>query len=94
VLRLESKDGACSDAKIGLIGVARTPIRAKKTEGAIKGRKIEASLIGQAAQVASEEARPLGDIYASASYRRRMVKAVVKKATEEALAMVKKEAAG
>jgi len=85
VLRLQSKDGACSDARIGLIGVARTPIRAHKAEEILRGEKIEAELIDQAAQAASEEARPLGDIYASASYKRTMVRALVKKAAREAL---------
>lgn len=85
VLRLQSKDGACSDARIGLIGVARTPIRAHKAEEILRGEKIKADLIDQAAQAAAEEARPLGDIYASASHKKKMVRALVKKATREAL---------
>ena len=85
VLRLQSKDGACSDARIGLIGVARTPIRAHKAEEILRGGKIKDDLINQAAQAAAEEAHPLGDIYASASHKRMMVRALVEKATREAL---------
>lgn len=85
VLRLQSKDGACSDARIGLIGVARTPIRAHKAEEILRGEKMKDDLINQAAQAAAEESHPLGDIYASASYKRMMVKTLVEKATKEAL---------
>lgn len=94
VLTLQSRDGVCSNARIGLIGVARTPIRAKRAEGMMKGKKIESDLIDQAARLASKEAHPLGDTYASASYRRTMIEALVKRATKKALAAVRKGATG
>ena len=94
VLTLQSGDGVCSNARIGLIGVARTPIRARRAEGMMRGKKIESDLIDQVAKSASKEARPLGDTYASASYRRTMVEALVKRATEKALAVVTREATG
>lgn len=85
VLRFQSKERACSDARIGLIGVARTPIRAHKAEEILTGEKIKDNVINQAAQTAAREAHPLGDVYASASYKRTMVRTLVEKATREAL---------
>jgi len=90
VLTLDSNGGACNDAKIGLIGVARTPIRASKAEGMLKGERIEDNLIDQAARAASGEVRPIGDIHGSATYRRRMVNYLVKRAMRQALDIAKK----
>ena len=56
------------------------------------GKKIEGDLIDHVAEAASKEARPLGDTYLSATSRRTMVKALVKEAAIEALAMIKKGA--
>jgi len=85
VLTLESSGGTCNDAKIVLIGVGRTPIRASKAEGMIKGKRIEDNLVEQAARTASGEAHPITDIHGSATYRRRMVSTLVKRAMWQAL---------
>ena len=90
VLTIESNGGACRDAKIGLIGVGRVPVRASKAEGVMKGKEIEDNLIDQAAQVASGEAHPISDIHGSATYRRKMVNHLVKRAVRQALDTVKR----
>jgi len=90
VITLESNGGACSDAKIGIIGTARTPIRASKAEEMLKGEKIENNLIDQVAQTASGETHPISDIRGSATYRRRMVSHLVKRAVRQALDTAKK----
>ena len=69
--------------KIALGAVAPTPIRAVKAENVLKGRKIESASIQEAAQTASEEARPISDIRASAWYRKEMVKVLVRRSLEE-----------
>lgn len=84
MLTLDSHGGFCSDAKIALIGVTRTPLRAKKAEGMLKGEKIQGNLVEQAAQTAMGEAHPLSDIHGSAAYRRAVVRQLVRKAVGQA----------
>lgn len=76
---LNMSDGTCEDAKIVLGAVAPTPIRAKKAEGMLAGKKVTAALIEKVAQMASEEARPITDVRASAEYRREMVKVLTRR---------------
>ena len=83
-ITLDSKDKTCRDAKITLGAVAPTPIRAKKAEGAIKGKEIKDISIEEAAQLASEEARPISDVRSSAYYRTELVKVLTKRAIRQA----------
>jgi len=76
----------CRDIKIVLGAVAPTPIRAKKAEETLRGKKVEPSLIEKAAQVASEEAQPITDVRASASYRTEMVRVFTRRALEQIVA--------
>jgi carbon-monoxide dehydrogenase medium subunit len=73
----------CIDARIALGAVAETPIYAKSAEAFIKGKKIDMEIIRQVAEAASEEAKPIDDIRASAGYRKKMVAVLVKRALEE-----------
>ncbi len=85
LITLDGKGESCSDIKIALGAVAPTPMRAKKAEEAIKGKKINEGLIEQAGQIASEEARPITDVRGSAYYRKEMVKVLTKRAIRQAL---------
>ena len=80
---LTANNGVCEDIRISLLGVARTPIRARKAEELLKGKKID-NLVDEAAQAASSEAHPLGDIFGSARYKREMVKVLTKQAISQA----------
>jgi carbon-monoxide dehydrogenase medium subunit len=71
------------DIKIALGAVAPTPMRAVKAENILKGHKIESASIEEAAQLASEEARPISDVRGSAWYRKEMVKVLVRRSLEE-----------
>ena len=73
----------CTDVKIVLGAVAPTAIRARRAEAVLSGSKISDDIFGEAAHVASEEARPVSDIRASEWYRRRMVEVLVKRALNE-----------
>ena len=66
--------------------VAPTPMRAKKAEEVLRGKKIDAVLIRKAAQAASAESRPISDVRASAEYRKEMVKVFTERAIREAIA--------
>jgi carbon-monoxide dehydrogenase medium subunit len=79
------KDGKCREATIVVGGVARTPLRAKKAEHALRGRTISDRLIEHTAQIASDETRPISDARSSAGHRRRMTRLLVGKALRQAL---------
>ena len=85
VIALESED-TCRNVRIVLGAVAPTPIRAKKAEAILKGKKIEPSLIEKVAQAASEDAQPITDVRSSAAYRTDMVKVFTRRALEQIMA--------
>jgi len=89
-ITLGSGDGICQHARIALGAAAPTPMRAKKAEAVLKGKKITDSLLKEAGEVASTEAEPISDIQASEEYRRELVKVLVKRMGKEALARAKK----
>ncbi len=86
---LDSNDGICHDVRIALGASAPTPIRAKQAEEVLRGKKITDNLLTEAGQIASTEAEPVSDIYASEEYRRELVKVLVKRVGKEALAKAK-----
>lgn len=86
VVIMLGKRGECQDAKIVLGAVAPTPMRAKKAEEILKGKKIDQELIEESGRMASEEARPISDVRATAEYRKEMVKVFTRNAVKEALA--------
>ncbi|MBN1626471.1 MAG: xanthine dehydrogenase family protein subunit M [Deltaproteobacteria bacterium] len=89
-ITLDKDKKTCSDVRIALGGVAPAPIRAKKAEDILKGKKISDALLAEAGQAASEEASPTTDIQATDEYRRELVKVLVKRVGVEALARAKK----
>ena len=79
------KRGECQEAKIVLGAVAPTPMRARKAEDLLKGKKIDQELIERSGEMASEESRPISDVRATAEYRKDMVKVFTRNALKEAL---------
>jgi carbon-monoxide dehydrogenase medium subunit len=78
-----------SEIRIVLGAVAPTPIRAKKAEALLRGRRIDAPLIERAARAAVEESRPISNVRASADYRREMVGVLTRRALQRALDVVR-----
>ncbi|MFI8320219.1 xanthine dehydrogenase small subunit [Streptomyces sp. NPDC085529] len=70
---LDIEDGTVRKARIGLGGVAATPIRALATETALEGRPWTAETAEAAAGVLRTEGTPLDDHRASAAYRAEML---------------------
>ncbi|MFJ6785492.1 xanthine dehydrogenase small subunit [Streptomyces yangpuensis] len=70
---LDIEDGTVRTARIGLGGVAATPIRALATEAALEGGPWTAESVGAAARVLSAEGTPMDDHRASAGYRSAML---------------------
>jgi xanthine dehydrogenase small subunit len=70
---VEVSDGIVEQARIGLGGVAATPLRAIATEAAMIGRPWDEVAVGAAAEVLSGEGTPLDDHRASSAYRAAML---------------------
>ncbi|MGW6172344.1 xanthine dehydrogenase small subunit [Arthrobacter sp. NPDC055138] len=67
-------DGAVlTDVKIGLGGVAATPLRARATEDALTGTELTAESAAEAAGIMAGEGTPMDDHRASARYRTAML---------------------
>jgi xanthine dehydrogenase small subunit len=70
---VEVVDGVVRRARIGLGGVAATPLRARATEDALTGRPWTERTVREAAAVMAGEGTPMDDHRASASYRSAML---------------------
>jgi xanthine dehydrogenase FAD-binding subunit len=63
----------CREARIALGSVAPTPIRARKAEKLMEGKRFSPELIKEVAEVSARESGPIDDLRASGAYRREMV---------------------
>jgi len=89
VITFEPEDKVCKDIKIVLGSVAPTPIRARKAEEIMRGKRVNETLILRTAQEASEEANPRpGSIRASIEYKKEMVKLFTGHLIKEAVSPV------
>jgi xanthine dehydrogenase small subunit len=70
---LDVEDGVVRQARIGLGGVAATPVRAVATEDALTGQPWTEDTVRRAASVMAAEGTPLDDHRASAAYRSAML---------------------
>jgi carbon-monoxide dehydrogenase medium subunit len=82
--------GLCEDVRIALGSVAVAPMRAKKAEELLKGKKINDELLAEAGQIAAEESSPTTDAEVSEEYKRELVKVLVQRVGKEALERAKK----
>ncbi|MBL0748778.1 FAD binding domain-containing protein [Nocardioides sp. G10] len=81
---LDVVDGTVVRARIGLGGVAATPIRALATEAALEGRVWSRATVEEAATVMATEGTPIDDQRASAAYRSAMLGNALRAWWEEA----------
>jgi aerobic carbon-monoxide dehydrogenase medium subunit len=82
-LTLDSK-GVVQKAGIGLTNVGPKPLKARKAEDFLRGKKADAATIAQAAQLAADEAQPSSDLRGPAEYKRGLVKELAKRALSRA----------
>ena len=80
-LGLDEK-GSVAGVRIGLAAVGPTPMRAKKAEQALFGRKAGPTAIADAAKAAAQEAHPASDLRGSEEYKRAMVEVYARRALE------------
>lgn len=76
--------GAVQRAGIGLTNVGPIPIKAKAAEDFLKGKKLDAGSITQAAQLASDASQPSSDLRGPAEYKKGLVKELTKRALSRA----------
>jgi carbon-monoxide dehydrogenase medium subunit len=88
LMTMEPDHKVCRDAKIVLGAVSPTPLRARKAENVLKGKRVDGALIDRAAQVASDEAHPRhGSIRGSFEYKKEMVRVLTGRAIREVTAL-------
>ena len=83
-LTLDDK-GAVQKIGIGLTNAGGTPLRAKRAEDVLRGKKPDAVTIAQAAQLASDDADPSADLRGPAAYKKGLIKELTKRAITRAL---------
>lgn len=66
-------NGALSNVRVAFGAVAPTPVRARRTEQALEGMRLDAATITRAAETARDEVTPIDDVRASAWYRKEMI---------------------
>lgn len=75
----------CAAIGIVLAAVAPTPLRAANAQALLLGQVPTTAAIAAAAEAAAQECRPIGDVRASADYRREMVRVLTRRAIEQAI---------
>ena len=90
LITLDKSKKKCIDARIGLGGLASTPIRARKAEEILKGKTITDDLLAKAAKAAAEATSPTSGIEASAEYKKELAGTLVKRMGKEALNRAKR----
>jgi carbon-monoxide dehydrogenase medium subunit len=74
----------CKDVSIALGGVTLPTRRARRAEDVLKGQSITDKRIDEAAKAAAEEARTGADILFTATYKKELVRVMVRRALKQA----------
>lgn len=81
-LSFEEETGVCSKARITLGAVAPTPVRAKRTEEILLGKRLREIPLTRVGDMVSQEVAPITDVRGSACYRSEMVSKLTIKAIQ------------
>lgn len=77
---LTVEGGAVAQARIGMMGVDETPMRAPEAEAMLTGRALDDALVAEAAEAVRAAVEPMSDLHASADYRRHLIGVLAKRA--------------
>ena len=83
-ISLEPAKEACQVVRIVLGCVGATPVRARKAEALLTGKKVTPELAVEAGALASQECSPISDLRGSEHYKRAIVRTLVKRAAGKA----------
>jgi carbon-monoxide dehydrogenase medium subunit len=84
-LELEADGKTAKCVRIGMGAVGPIPYRATAAEAALAGKTVGPEFCEEAGKLAAEEAKAIDDVRASASYRKKMVRVMVKRALTAAV---------
>ncbi|HZW56493.1 MAG TPA: xanthine dehydrogenase family protein subunit M [Nitrososphaerales archaeon] len=73
-------DERFEEVRIGLGGVAEVPFRSMEAEEFLNGKAVSEANISEAAKIASNQARPEGDLGVSKEYKSRMLDVYIRRA--------------
>jgi carbon-monoxide dehydrogenase medium subunit len=76
----------CRDVRLALGAVTPFPVRLRKVEEFLRGKRLSADALAQAGAIAATEIQPQSDFRGSAEYRKDVVKVIVRRTLERALA--------
>jgi carbon-monoxide dehydrogenase medium subunit len=77
-------NGTCERAGIGLTNVGLTPVKARRAEEFLRGKRLDDEAIKQAAKLAADESEPESDLRGSADYKRDLVRVLTGRALRRA----------
>ena len=80
--------------RLALGAVGPTPLRARRAEKILAGKKPTSELLDEAAAAAVGESSPISDVRASAAWRRNMVDVLTRRSLEAAIEAARANAAG
>ena len=83
-LTVDSSGETVQAARIVLGCVGATPVRARKAEALLAGKKLTPQLAAEAGAAASQECSPTSDLRGSEQYKRAIVRTLVKRAAVKA----------
>ncbi|MCZ6901036.1 MAG: xanthine dehydrogenase family protein subunit M [Bacteroidetes bacterium] len=72
-------NGVCQEIGIGLTNVNPQPLRASRSEDALRGKEVTDELIQEAAKMAGEDCKPTADLRGSVDYKRSITKELTKR---------------
>lgn len=87
VMLKKNQNGTIEQAKVVLGAVGSSPIEVPKATGLLEGQKPTEDLLQSVSKEAVDRAHPVGNLAINASYRKKMVGVLVKRALRRALAM-------
>lgn len=85
--------GELTDCRVALASLGPTSFRAKESEAVLRREVLSEELLEAAAAAASGEARPFGDMRASAAYRKRLARVLTLRALRGAVASARADVA-
>jgi carbon-monoxide dehydrogenase medium subunit len=73
-------DGAIAEARLVFAGVGLTPVRARRAEAALSGRRPDTGGLAEAGRALDADLDPPGDVHASAALRRHLARVLLGRA--------------
>jgi len=90
----EKRTNTLREVRISLGGVSPVPFRAAKAESVLNTAMLSEEAIREAAEAAAAEAEPMTDPHASANYRTKMIKVLVRRAIAAAMGQLERNGNG